>query len=435
MRHLFLSLLLLAPLLTGCLGDDAEAPDETPAVAKDAEDAGALSGPAPSAPKQAYTAADPDAEGKTIVAHPVLVKTNPAKAPVSLDFSGEFKPGDCRPLNFGGVESVLMTVSNHRRIWDLADNLAVGDVFQYEIGLSFRNSADNWGEIHPMFAIGNTIVNHNDPVQEVEEVALNWTGQAYRASEDDLALLGLNCFYGVMKQAIPYTLTVKFTFADSAIPAEAPMLVPVPEGVTRMFVRGVALNPDQGVMSHFRIFDANDELVCECALGSNQEVATVSLPGPGDYVLLVDHTDNGFVSVAFDAPPEGEIQAMESEWVAYPVAKGDGAAIDQTVELDLPKVPLFMSAWVAPTADGLPGGGKKTSLAVTNGRGEVLRAAWGGHYAQRIDDQSAIWFGWWPADWEFFVDHHAYAPGAHVLHVKAEALRGEVILITRQYVR
>jgi hypothetical protein len=46
-----------------------------------------------------------------------------------------------------------------------------------------------------------------------------------------------------------------------------------------------------------------------------------------------------------------------------------------------------------------------------------------------------MWLGFWPNDWDRFVDHHAFAPGTHSVTVKSDVLRGEVVLYTRQYVR
>lgn len=368
--------------------------------------------------------------------HPVAIATNPARAPVVLDLSGEFKATDCRPFQFGSSEADLAAASHARRVWDLAESLQVGDVFQYDIALTFQNTDAAWAEIHPTFGIGNTIREHSEPVGELREpIAINWTGQSYRTSEDDPAFLRLSCHYGVITQPIPYTLTVTFTFADSAIPAEAPIRIPVPEGATRLFVRGVAVDPSKGVNSHFRVFGPDDQLVCECALSSAAEVTAVELAAAGDHVLLVDHTANGFVSVALDVPAAEPAEAMTVEMVQVPVLTADGTPnLDATVELDIPTVPLFMHAFVVSPEAGSPGIGKKTSLSLVNDRGEVLRISWGGHFTMPMPE-GMIWTGIWPADWEYMVDHHAYAPGKHVAHVQAEALRGEIVLFTRQYVR
>ena len=437
MRALLVPLLLLAPLLTGCLSGDGDAPPAAAPVAKSAAEAGALSGEAPSAPKDAFSVApDPAAQEKTVVAYPASIPTNPARPPVELDLSDSFEGADCRGWQLGGLDGALHAASRPRRNHDLREHLMVGDVFQYEVSLRFTNKDSAWGEIHPAFGIGSTVVVHEEPVgDEREEVVLNWTGQSYRASDDDMAWVRVMCAYGSMSEPVPYALTVRLTFADSAVPAESPILVPVPEGATRMFVRGVPFDATRGVGSHFRVFGADDRVVCECGLSSGAEVATVPVSGGDELVLLVDHTDNGFVSVAFDAPPTAPLRALDSEWVATPVLTAPGGALDQTVELDLPKVPLFMGAAVLGPSDRTPGGGKGVKLSAVNGRGEPLRVAWGGHVALMTGEDEGMWMGFWPGGWERVVDHHAFAPGLHVVTVKAEALRGEVVLITRQYVR
>ena len=434
--RVLLPLLLLAPLLTGCLADDGPSAADAPPVAQSAEEAGAASGPAPSAPKGAFVVApDAEARSETVVAYPAAIRTNAAKPPVELDLSDAFEAGDCRGFNFGPTEDALSAASRPRHWTSLAEHLAVGDVFQYEIAFSVTNTDAAWGEIHPFFAIGSDIMSHDDSTREGGTVSLNWTGQGYRTSEDEAAWVMVACWYGTMTQPVPYTLTVKLTFADSAIPAQAPIRVPVPADATRLFVRGVAFDPQKGVSSHFRLFDAQDDLVCECGLSSAEEVATVAVKGGDELVLLVDHTDNGFVSLAFDAPPTEDLEAMQVEWLRTSLVTSTGGPVDATVDVDLPKVPLFMSARVLGPPDGTPGAGKKTQLSLVNGRGEVLRQTWGGHTAMQVQGDGGMWLGFWPADWERTVDHHAFAPGAHVATIKAEALRGEVVLYTRQYVR
>lgn len=429
-----LLIMLVLPVFAGCLGgDEPTSASDTP-VAQSAEEAGATTGEAPSAPTEAYAVpADAVAPGAEAIAYPVPVETNPARAPVTVDFSGTFEPGDCRGLNFGPMEEVLVAASDHRRWLDLSDTLQVGDVFAYSITLSYVNSASNWAEIHPGYGIGSTIQQHDEPTQEMTDVVINWTGQGYRASADEPAWLFVGCFVGLMSQPIPYTYTATFTFADSAVPAESPMLLSVPEDATRLFVRGVAIDGAQGVLSHFRLFAPDDSLLCECALSSSQEVASIELPeGGGDFVLLVDHTSNGFVSAAFDVPASAPMRALTTEWIDEIIFTAEGGPVDETFELDLPRVPLFMNAWVRQSqAIGM---GQATEVEIRNARGVPLFVRWGGHLAWADPVGGQAWLGL-PGEWAWEQDHHAYAPGAHTVTVKADELRGEIILVTRQYAR
>lgn len=423
-----LALLLILPAFVGCLGGEEPAA-VAPAAAASAEAAGAKSGEAPVAPKEAYAVDDKR------VAYPVAIETTSARPPVTLDLSGEFKPTDCRPFNFGDLEQILQAASYHRRIRDLSGELNVGDVFSYNITLSFTNTDQSWADIDLAYGLGSTIREDTQPTSELRgDIVVSFEGQGYRASEEDMAWIFVGCDFGLMTTAIPYTLTATFTFAEGAVPAEAPMLVTVPEGASKMFVRGVAVDASKGVLSHFRVFRPDDTLLCECALGSSEQVAEVALEGPGEYVLIVDHTDNGFVSVALDAPAKEPIRPLASEWVETLVLANEGGAVDKTVELQLERVPLFMYAYV--THIDPAGAGKKTQLSLTNARGEPLRISWGGHLAWYDPLLGGnAWLGFWPGDWEFVTDHHAFAEGQHVGRVTADELRGEIYLITRQYVR
>lgn len=428
MRATLVCLMIALPGLAGCFSEDA-APAADTTVAASAQEAGARTGPAPAAPKEAFVvAADGEPE---VVAYPATLDTNPARDPVTLDLSGEFAPQDCVPgVNVGGVRS-----SWHGG--DFGDALQVGDVFAYEMTLTYENSDSSWAEIHPILGVGNSVQAHSDPTQSVRgPVVINFTGQGYRVSDDDMSWYGVQCWFGQTAQPIPYTLTLAFTFAEGAVPAEAPIRVPIPPNATRMFVRGVALDGAEGVLSHYRVFGPDDQLLCECSLESNEEADTFEIEAEGDHVVLVDHTANGFVSLAFDAPPVADLEAMQAEWIVYPVYEGDGeASVDATVEIDVPRVPLLMHSFVAGSGEPAVGIGKKTAVSATNERGEVLRIAWGGHFAASPADGLNFWFGIWPDDWEYFVDHHAYTNGPHQVNVKAEGLRGEVSIITRQYVR
>lgn len=437
---LLLASLLLLPAFAGCLAGDEPAPaDDAGAPAATAQDAGAVAGPAPSGAKDAYVVPASETEdAKEAVAHPVPVRTNEARPPVVLDLSDEFTSTDCRGLRFGMAEQTLQQASRPRRFHDLSDQLQVGDVFQYNVTLSFENADGRWAEIQAMYGFGSTIRAYEEGTADKRGlVTIAWEGQGYRTSDSDPSFIDVNCWFGQLQEPLPYTLTVSLTFADNAIPAEAPMRLPVPEGAARLFVRGVPLDGEKGVLSHFRLFGPDDRLVCECALNSDRQVATVELPGPGDYVLLVDHTANGFVSAALDAPAQEEMTAMEMEWRHLPLFTVDGeASAFRTFEFDVPTVPLLMHAYVVSPESGNGGAGRHTKLSVTNERGEVLRVGWGGHLT--FDDpqgQGRAWLGMSPDGWEFFVDHHAYSPGKHVATLESEALRGQVVLVTRQYVR
>lgn len=425
---LALALSLLAPLAAGCLSDGPEAVPAA-APAQDAEGAGERTGLAPVAPKEAFAVGGDD--GAT--AFPVALASTPARDPVTIDLSGEFRPADCRPLNFGPFEEVLGAASVPRRWHDLSEDLRVADVFAYNVTLSFTQTAQNWAEVYVAYGLGSTIRSSEEPTREKTDVVFAFEGQGYRASQDDMAWLVVGCRYGAMTTPIPYTLTATFRFAEGAVPAEAPMLVEVPEGASRLFVRGLANDGSEGVMSHFRVFRPDDTMLCECALGSEDEIAVVELDGPGEHVVIVDHTANGFVTLALDAPSPAPLRALSAEWVELPVLASTGGAIDQTVELDLPRVPLVLFAFV--TDHEGAGVGKKTSLSLTNARGEPLRATWGGHLAWEDPVGGDAWLGFWPQDWEFVTDHHAYAEGQHVARVTAEELRGDLFLVYRQYVR
>ena len=439
MRLGLLAALLILPAFAGCLNDDAPTATEAPPVASSAEDAGAVAGEAPSGAKEAYkvqAAANEAGDAKEeVVAYPLNLRTNPAKAPVTHSFEGVFNATDCMGIGLGPV-------ADNNRFFDLSEMLTVGDVLAYDIQLSYEARQDNWAEIHLLVGMGNRIEGHNEPLGEQRgPIVQNFTGQTYRVTDDDFAFVSVNCWYGQASAPIPFKLDVKLTFAEAAVPAETPILFEAPEGATRLIVRGVPLDASQGVNSHFRIFGPDDALLCECGLGALDEASYWPIPAAGDYVVLVDHTSNGFVSLALDTVPSADLHPLQAEWVPYKVFTGDGSAVDATVNLDLPQVPLLMHAFSTAGGDGTSAGaGKGVQVTVTNGRGTPLAIKWGGYVAHQLRTPAANWNQWWgmwpeAAAWGYSADHHAYAPGGHQVHIKADALRGDVVVLTRQYVR
>lgn len=454
MRVLLLTLLLILPVFAGCMGDDGEAPGAVEGdVAASAAEAGATTGPAPSAPKSPYqvTVDEEDAsdsqgggKGTTATAYPVSIETNPARPPITLDLSGEFDPVAC-----GTGLSVNLPIPGGPRTWqwnDLRDELSVGDAYSYRIEMKYANTDQNWADLHLYYGLDGHNEFYSEPNAEKRgEIVMNFTGQSYRVNEDDMAWVAASCWYGFFTEPIPYTLTVTLTFVESALPAGAPVLLTVPPEATRLFVTGLAVDPSKGVLSHYRVFGPDDELLCECALSSNQQAASFELPGPGDYVLLVDHTDNGFVSFALDAPTNASLLPLQLEWQRHVVLTNDGGPIDETVEIDVPTTPLILNTWVSPPgsedAANNVGTGKGYGITVTNSRGEVVRQKLAGFATYRVVVPGAFWIQNWyavpfpDAEWEFMNDHHAYGNGPHQVHVKADNFRGEAVMSVLTYVR
>ncbi|HEX2021326.1 MAG TPA: hypothetical protein VHH36_01325 [Candidatus Thermoplasmatota archaeon] len=430
MRALIVAVALLMPAFAGCFSEDTPPAPDAQQAASSAQDAGARAGEAPVAPKEAFEVAETG--GAKVVAYPAALPSNAARPPTVLDFSGVFTAQDCTGLG-------LQPVASPWRGGEFSDSLEAGDVYSYEMLLTYENTEDSWAEIHPILGIGSTVHTQNEPFRDVRgPVVVNFTGQGYWTGDDDMAWWGVGCWLAKTVSDVPYSLTLTLSFAEGAVPAQAPILLPVPENATRLFVRGVPVDASKGVLSHWRLFGPDDGLLCECALLSNQEMATydlTKLKEKGDLVLLVDHTDNGFVSVAFDAPPAANLKALNSEWVVYPLYEGDGnAAVAASTTIEFERVPLLMHAWAQPTGEPPLGFGKKTDVTVTNSRGAVLHIAWGGHLAF-AGPFGQHWMGVWPADWAYEVDHHAYGVGEHVVEVTSEGFRGAIELITRQYVR
>lgn len=440
---LLATLLLAAPaLLAGCLGEE-KVPADAQAVAASAQEAGAVAGPAPAAADRPFQVADAQGEAPVTV-YPLAIETNAAKAPYVNEFTGVYEPQECAPTG-GGLPLGGLGLAQGGERFDVAEAFAQNDVYSYDVSLTWTNTDQSWAELH-LWHRFDTVSNFwSEPTSEGRgEIVLNFTGQGFIVSEEILAMVGVQCWYGFVTQPIPFTIRVAIAFAEGAVPAQAPVLVRVPEGATRLFATGVALDPSQPVLSHYRVFGPDDALVCECALSSDEATDVLELAQPGDHVVLIDHTANGFLSFGLDAPAASSLVPLATELVVHPLAASEGGALDETITLDVPSTPLGMWAWVFAPGDaaGSPdaGAGHNMKITVANARGDVLRIAMAGYVTFHASAPGAFTTNEWMAipmdgEWEFFTDHHAYDLGPHLVTVKADAIRGEARLFAQHYVR
>jgi hypothetical protein len=448
LRAVLLALVILLPAaaLAGCLGGSGT---EKPAAvaAPAAKDAGAVDGPAPAAPDQPFhvnAAGTTPGTTESVTAYPVALRTTPARAPVTKVFDGEFEAAGCNPN--GGLPLGGLGLASSFDFYDLSDQFQAGDVYSYALSMTYNNTDGSWAELHLFDGLTPGGAFWTQPTGDKRgPVVMNFTGQGYHA-KDDQPWVGAACWYGQSTQAVPYRITLTLTFAQGAVPAGVPFLVKVPANATRLFVRGVAVNPEAGVLSHFRVFGPDDRLVCECALGSRMEASTLQLPaGGGGFVILVDHTSNGFVGLALDAPPEGDLAPLAVVGESYPIATSEGGAVNQDVKIEFKTVPLSVGAWVFPpsgfnvtTPDA--GTGKALNLTLRNARGEVLHMAMASYATFSLSVPGAFTDIEWfptpiPGEWSFGQDHHSFAQGTQAAHLTAEMLRGQVVVFATHYAR
>lgn len=441
-RTLLAALLVVTPLLAGCFADD-ESPLQAQRVAASAADAGAVEGEAPSAAKEAYQL-QASGGSDAITAYPIPFPTNAPKPPYANEFTGEFQPYQCLPTG-GGLPLGGLGFANGGQSFDVSEAFAAGDVFRYDVQLTFTNTDESWAELHLWHQFDGVGNYWSEPTSEGRgEIVLNFTGQGYIVNEEFFAGVGVDCWYGSVTSPIPYRIVVAVTYAEGAVPSQVPVMLPIPEGASRLIVSGLALEGAGAVTSHFRVFAPDDSLVCECALTSADEASVVELPEAGEYVVLVDHTEGGFVAFALDAMPAAPLKPLATRSERFDLAASDGGSLDESMQLDLPSTPLGMWSWVfAPGEWADPpnaGAGHNLKIAVTNARGDVLRMSMVGYFTYHASVPGIFGTNDWYAvpldgDWEFFQDHHAFDLGGHTVTVKADAIRGRVALFASFYDR
>lgn len=442
MRIPALALLLVLPAFAGCLGADAPAPVTNDSVAATAADAGAKNGDAPSGPRGAFRVADDETQAE--VAYPLALEGNAAKAPYTQSFEGVFEPQTCTPQGEPPLGLLGLAEGNHR-YW-LEDVFAKNDVFSFHVEMRWTNSEDNWADLHLGYRFDEVRDYYSEFTgNERGEVVLEFEGQGLIVSDAVTSVLSADCWYGAVQRPIPYVINLHVSFAEAALPSQAPVQFTVPDGATKLFVSGVAIDESRGVTSHFRVFRPDDSLLCECALNSDQATKTVELDTSGEHIVLVDHTDNGFVSLALDAANDGALTPLASQWESFVLAEGDGGPIQTASSFDVPSTPLGVWAWVFasnwPAMDP-PGAGASRNLVltITNARGPVHTMAMAGHVTWRGGVSGVISTNDWypspePGTWTFENEHHNFDLGTHDATVQADMLLGKVVGLTRHYIR
>lgn len=198
---------------------------------------------------------------------------------------------------------------------------------------------------------------------------------------------------------------------------EVPYLLTVPEDATRLALRPFRLN-ETPVVSHFTLLREDGSLLGHYGLNSYEAAQIVDLPGPGRYVLHVDHVLGGFVQAALDAPG-GRLEPLALDFVDLPLREGPGDA-----EATLPPGALSVLPWVEPPGTG-SARWEGLTVTLTGGRGKVFE--W--QAPDRLTLAPGPGARWGPlglAPQEFVWDHHAVLPGAASAAVRADLLEGRV---------
>jgi len=422
-------LAVLAVVLAGCFQAEAPPPTDVPQgdLVRTTADGGVAG------PDAAVQIQDEDpGSSRPLVFYPYDLPGGRARAPAGKDITDKFETADCASPLFSD-DGPTRKFQMH----DITDLFEAGDVVHIEVWANWTNKDDSWADLHlmvdlPTGGMFDTI----DRGRDRGVFSVNFTSQVYwRGDAGDRAQVGMVCFYGASAQPVPYTLNVRVSYAENVVPASAPVLVKVPSGATRLMITGVPVG-ERPVTSHFRLFAPDDSLVGEYALNSNELIDAAFVPGPGEYVIMVDHTEGGFVSFGADAPPEdnvlvaldtvGTTLTLHSQDVPGPAAA--------TVPFTIPRVPLVLLVFPeAPDASPSYAFGRNFHLVVEGPRGLVLNFFLEGFGEAEGAGQNVFI----PAglDFTFEYDHHALAVGDHVAALDADAFRGELEFNWATYLR
>ncbi|HVL46954.1 MAG TPA: hypothetical protein VM889_00175 [Candidatus Thermoplasmatota archaeon] len=433
MRAILIVLALALPALAGCFGPAADMPAPDPlAAANDSVDAGAVAGTSPVGPKKPFKVEVDNASGtEKVVAHPVRFKTNPAREPIVVERAGTLNTTNCLPTG-------RTPISHNWRWFSLGDDLRPGDVFTFDVALEYENKDNSWADLHLVYSIGGREGGDYTARGDARgPQRQNFSDQGFHG-EDTYSGFGVVCWSGLILEPLAFKLTATLTFVEGGIPAGVPLQIEVPANATRFIVSGVPIDPAKGVLSHYRLFGPDDRLLCECALSSNKQAHATPLVGPGDYVLLVDHTDNGFVTVSLDAPSPERALPLGMRWKSWRFAVSDGETNPKkTFPIEFPTVPLRVGAGLdAEQAEVSLAVAKTATIHLANAHGDVLVRKIPGYVEYGVVG-SGFGFGLplVPGTREYRVDHHNFRPGPHTLEVSAEACRCHAVVHVVTYER
>ncbi len=426
-RAAVLALAVVAPALAGCLGggDDA-AP--SPASSAPPAPVPSVNGASPNATASGPTAPtgafDVERDGSRATVYPYVIPGQKARPARALDFAGEYAPEDCTTILASDV------VGDRFRYHDLTGDLEAGDAVVLNVTFTYSNTDQNFADLHLSTGVPGQSYYFSESVGDRRgEIVQSFEYQfSYAGGPDAWAFVGVDCWWAANVQTISYALTVRLTFGEGVIPAGSPHLVRVDANVTELRVTGAPAAPGVVVTGHYRVFDPADRLLGEFALNSDEAFDAVRAPTPGDYVIIVDHSENGMLALGADArPADPEVRILDVAWQPTTdlVTTAPGP-VDETVTVEIPRVPLRISPWVRP-AEGGAALGKKITIDIDGPKGRVWHRqlpTYVGADLSRLGRTGTVLPG--PDPWESTYDHHALALGTHTVAIRADAFQGEV---------
>ncbi|MHB8604464.1 MAG: hypothetical protein ACYDCK_04345 [Thermoplasmatota archaeon] len=437
------AILALAGCLSGATpkGAPAEkaASNAPTATAADATTTGAAIA-APSKPFQADSVANSDPNTKTSTTiYPFVPHGQRDKAAQRIVLKGTFNATDCTvPVaNFFSPQ----LGSGQYQPFDLKKYFEAGDTFDMNETMTWTNTASDAADLHlfsflPTDSFYHTAPTYGTtgPVTIMYDAQQAWPNDATNA----YAWVGAVCFYATNAQPIDYTITLTITYLRGIAPAHTPVLLHVSQNVTELIASEVGITPAARVTAHYRIFDPDDKLLGSFALHSDGSAVRIPVKANGDYVLLVDHSENGYVAIGANAPPaDNEMIFLKTQWAQKPlvnVEQPGPAAI--TATFVLPRVPLTLYVYPAPAAQSGVALLHNFDLKVKGPLGPVEDDAIPGEAILHLPIcNSACYFGLPIPGWGYSYDHHALAAGEHTVNVNADEFSGSVYVSMMSYLR
>lgn len=232
-----------------------------------------------------------------------------------------------------------------------------------------------------------------------------------------LPALAVRCEDGSAVSQVKVGVSVTLRWVENVTAPEVPYLLTVPEGARTLALRPFRI-ANASVIAHFTLLRADGSLLGHYGLNSYEAAQLVDLPGPGRYVLHVDHVLGGFVQAALDAPGGG-LEPLPLQVVDLPLREGPGQA-----SATIPAGSLSVMPWFEPPAAG-PARWTGASVVLDGERGKVLEWLPEDHVAI-LPAPGARWAPLGLSEREFAWDHHAVVPGAASVLVEGEPVSARV---------
>jgi len=140
----------------------------------------------------------------------------------------------------------------------------------------------------------------------------------------------------------------------------------------------------------------------------------------------VDHSEGGMLALGADAPPDDPVLViLDTDWGQFHDLETEAPGpVETSVQVEFPRVPLYVSPWLRPSFSGGASAGKRVAVDIDGPKGRLWHMQVPTYVGARVPNVIGIGTPLPGVDeFAFEYDHHALAKGTHTVTVSADVRR------------